>query len=769
MPKEKKLKLFGCAACPWGQDKEQCFVPPVVPENPNLIVVLETPERPKILQRIWDKYGIRPLILGAVNCYSKKDPDIEEIKACRDAYVRPILAQFPGVPVVGYGALAASSLLGGNRKLQNLLYDAKMIDGRLALFTHHPEVYLRTRQQSVFQHIEVTTACAVRDNLIYHSMTTDWKEGLDWIFSSDEIILDVETENPPLPVLEPGEKPKKQSNLTYPWLGGKLAWIGLRANGKSYTWNVYDQYNSLLMDELKHRFAEYKGTIIGHNVKGDLVFLGYYGIRAPKARLWDTLIWLKSQTVWSTEGNGLKWQAKRHFEAPAYEAVIHSQWDQKIPTSQIDFEQMRNYLAGDLIYTDDLAQHQAKYPMTYAFQLSMDYLPAITDMELHGFHVDVDVVIEEIAKNVEGQKHVRTEIDTIAKTMGFNEFNPQSSQQILKLLGSVGIRLNTTDADTLEQNAHRHPLLEKLSKLRKLVKKKSTYWDTFLKWGTYDAGDGGVHAQYGVQGTEGGRLNCRNPNMQNPPESVRQCFVSRYPGGRLLDPDLASLEYRLIAHASQDPTLCGMFQRAGFSTKKDINDIHIAAAMAVYTLSVENAFARRSDGKTVNYMGVYGGGYGKFLETSGLLDDENSQRIFKKIKSLYPRVEVWKEGVIRRLHNTKRVKNMFGRVREFEGMIGQDIEREAINWAIQSAGHDILIIFILELLDRFEQAGLDRILLVAELHDEPVFDAPADQWEQGAKIVEEVGLDLHRLILESFGVNLSVPIFAECKVLEKWK
>jgi DNA polymerase I-like protein with 3'-5' exonuclease and polymerase domains len=112
---------------------------------------------------------------------------------------------------------------------------------------------------------------------------------------------------------------------------------------------------------------------------------------------------------------------------------------------------------------------------------------------------------------------------------------------------------------------------------------------------------------------------------------------------------------------------------------------------------------------------------------------------------------------------------MFGRVREFEGMIGQDIEREAINWAIQSAGHDILIIFILELLDRFEQAGLDRILLVAELHDEPVFDAPADQWEQGAKIVEEVGLDLHRLILESFGVNVTVPIFSECKVLEKWK
>jgi DNA polymerase I-like protein with 3'-5' exonuclease and polymerase domains len=112
---------------------------------------------------------------------------------------------------------------------------------------------------------------------------------------------------------------------------------------------------------------------------------------------------------------------------------------------------------------------------------------------------------------------------------------------------------------------------------------------------------------------------------------------------------------------------------------------------------------------------------------------------------------------------------MFGRVREFEGEITPDIEREAINWVIQSAGHDILIIFILELLDRFEAEGLDKTLLAAELHDEPVFDAPADQWERGARIVEEVGLNLNQLILESFGVDISVPIFAECKVLERWK
>jgi len=257
--------------------------------------------------------------------------------------------------------------------------------------------------------------------------------------------------------------------------------------------------------------------------------------------------------------------------------------------------------------------------------------------------------------------------------------------------------------------------------------------------------------------------------MQNPPEKVRHCFISRYPGGRLLDPDLSALEYRLIAHVSQDETLCGMFRRKGYSTTKDKDDIHVAAAMMVYELAVTEAIARRGEGKTINYMGVYGGGYEKFLETSGLPDSLESRTIFNKIKSLYSGVEKWKQDAIRRLHLTGRVVNVFGRVRQFDGEITPEIEREAINWVIQSAGHDILIIFVLELVRRFAGAGLLSILMVAELHDEPVFDVSAEEYAQGAKIVEEVGLGLNQLILDCFGVDISVPIFAECKVLEVWK
>jgi DNA polymerase I-like protein with 3'-5' exonuclease and polymerase domains len=171
----------------------------------------------------------------------------------------------------------------------------------------------------------------------------------------------------------------------------------------------------------------------------------------------------------------------------------------------------------------------------------------------------------------------------------------------------------------------------------------------------------------------------------------------------------------------------------------------------------------------VNYAGVYGARYEKFLETSGLPDSPESEAIFDKIKNLYSGVEKWKQDTIRRLYRTRRVVNVFGRVRQFNEQITPEIEREAINWVIQSAGHDILIIFVLELVNRFREAGLNDILLTAELHDEPVFDASAEEYAQGAKIVEEVGLGLNQLILACFGVDISVPIFAECKVLAVWK
>jgi DNA polymerase-1 len=141
---------------------------------------------------------------------------------------------------------------------------------------------------------------------------------------------------------------------------------------------------------------------------------------------------------------------------------------------------------------------------------------------------------------------------------------------------------------------------------------------------------------------------------------------------------------------------------------------------------------------------------------------------YRKAQRLYPMVSDWKKWVIRRLNETRKITNMFGRHRQFR-YVDAAVEREAVNWLIQSAGHDVVTIFTLEVLDRLTEAGLTNTLLVDEVHDEPVFDSPPNEVERATAIIEKVGREINGLVEDSFGVSLRVPVYAEVKILDCWE
>src|SRR3989304_201730 len=124
MPKEKAPKLFGCAACPWGEHKPQMFVQPEEPVDPNLIVLGEAPGKTELedgvpfvgragelLRDILSGVGARPVIVNSANCFNEDKPTTEVITACREAYVKPTLDKYPGLPILSLGNFAASSIL----------------------------------------------------------------------------------------------------------------------------------------------------------------------------------------------------------------------------------------------------------------------------------------------------------------------------------------------------------------------------------------------------------------------------------------------------------------------------------------------------------------------------------------------------------------------------------------------------------------------------------------------------------------------------------
>jgi DNA polymerase-1 len=232
----------------------------------------------------------------------------------------------------------------------------------------------------------------------------------------------------------------------------------------------------------------------------------------------------------------------------------------------------------------------------------------------------------------------------------------------------------------------------------------------------------------------------------------------------LVDPDLSSLEYRLIAHAAGEHKLISAFKRG--------NDIHAAMFYNIFKRDPKNEVERKAGGKTPNYCSIYGGGKKKFVsvvlkDMKGLTRKDVERIYYEKVKGAYLAVDDWKEKVIDELHERHKIKNLFGRVREFRKYITQDDEREAINWIIQSSGHDILEIYLMEVVDQL--GGEENILLVNEIHDAFVLDCAKDQYKKAAEVVEKVGHNLNILIEERFGVRMRVPILAEAKILKEWK
>src|ERR1700693_311476 len=223
-------------------------------------------------------------------------------------------------------------------------------------------------------------------------------------------------------------------------------------------------------------------------------------------------------------------------------------------------------------------------------------------------------------------------------------FNPRSPKQVLEYLKSQGIRLPDSSEATLEVHKDRHPLIASLLELRTLVKLNGTLTG-YRKWIDKDSL---IHPSYGVEGTETGRCNCYDPNNQNVDPAMRGIFTSRFEGGKLISPDCSALEYREIAHASEDPILLKIF--------RDGKDIHKMAAVMLTGLPEDQITSElRRENKTTNYADCYGCGKDRFY---GMLGRED-EALFYKAKNMYPGVNLFKRKIEAQLGHTGTISNIF--------------------------------------------------------------------------------------------------------------
>jgi DNA polymerase-1 len=327
------------------------------------------------------------------------------------------------------------------------------------------------------------------------------------------------------------------------------------------------------------------------------------------------------------------------------------------------------------------------------------------------------------------------------------EFTLGSPKQLEEILfGRLGLSRKrrgktgySTDARVLQAIRDEHPVIPKIERWRELTKLAQTYLDALP---LLIAADGRIHTTFNQTAAATGRLSSNNPNLQNIPirtplgREIRACFVAE-PGDLLVSADYSQVELRLLAHIAGEDVLKEIFRRG--------EDVHTATACRVFGVSPEQIDpAMRSKSKMINYGIVYG------LSAYGMADrldipQEEADEFIQRYMAGFPAVGRFIEETIEQGTEHGYVSTLFGRRRQVPELrarrwdLRKQGERFAVNMVIQGTAADIMKVAMVRCDRAVAEAGL-RSRLILQIHDELLFEGPADEAERVKQIAcEQMG------------------------------
>ncbi len=398
------------------------------------------------------------------------------------------------------------------------------------------------------------------------------------------------------------------------------------------------------------------------------------------------------------------------------------------------------------------------------FGLELPLVSVLANMELNGITVQEEVLREleeEIDKSLSQLKR------EIIEMAGF-EFNINSPKQLgfvlfeklnlpVKKKGKTGY---STDAKVLHDLSAYHPIASKLLKYRMVAKLKSTYLEGLRP--LISKRTGRIHTTFNQAVTATGRLSSTYPNLQNIPSKLeegrrlRQAFTSSKKGNLLLAADYSQIELRILAHFSKDDNLVDAFRRG--------QDIHSRTAAEVFNVALEDVtFSMRGRAKAVNFGIIYGiSDYG--LSQDLQISRAEAKKYIESYFERYPGVKRYVEECIATARQKGYVTTVLNRRRYLFDINHSHFskrsfaERMARNTPIQGSAADIIKKAMLFIDSVLKKESFEAALLL-QVHDELIFELPAEEIEEVTKSV--------KTIMENV-VPLDVPLKVDFKAGKDW-
>jgi DNA polymerase-1 len=398
-----------------------------------------------------------------------------------------------------------------------------------------------------------------------------------------------------------------------------------------------------------------------------------------------------------------------------------------------------------------------------------------------------------------GRKKKDTPEDVLARVTGLRkvrdgfkpvslDFNLGSHQQVWQALAEAGIELYTNDWNeqeatyvprpSLDKTAVKqaaeapgaNPVLVEYASWAKAQKVISTYGHTLAE--KVHARTGRVHAEYN-QLVNSGRLSSNNPNAQNMPPKVRQCFEAEA-GNVLISADGKNQEGRIAAALSGDENLLEVF-RQGW-------DWHSMTAALAYPdrfkdwTAVGKDSPERKGCKNANFSMIYGGtgdtlyrrGYVPTKAVGDMLMAAGAAFAPKVAKQAQLNADhAVEQGFVVTASGRKRYFNLppkppysrkskaYARWMHTKG----GIRRAAMNHPIQGTGADIMKQAMVYLRKPLEAVGFKLVCMV---HDSLVYEGPRPYAGEAKAVIEGGFLRAAR----QFITNLDIP--GEAEEMVQW-
>ncbi|KAB7668017.1 DNA polymerase I [Bacillus sp. B1-b2] len=396
------------------------------------------------------------------------------------------------------------------------------------------------------------------------------------------------------------------------------------------------------------------------------------------------------------------------------------------------------------------------------YDLELPLSLVLADMESTGVKVDTERLKTMGLELTERLKQIEGRIYELAGDT-FNINSPKQLGVILfEKLGLPVVKKTktgySTSADVLEQLASSHEIIREILEYRQLGKLQSTYIEGLQKV----VHNSRIHTRFNQVLTQTGRLSSIDPNLQNIPirleegRKIREAFVPTEEDWVIFAADYSQIELRVLAHIANDERLIEAF--------KEDHDIHTETAMSVFHVGAEEVTSNmRRHAKAVNFGIVYGiSDYG--LSQSLHITRKEAAKFIERYLESYPGVKNYMEEVVIEAKQKGYVSTLLQRRRYLPDITSRNFnlrsfaERTAMNTPIQGSAADIIKKAMIEMAKRLEAEGLQAKLLL-QVHDELIFEAPADEIEKLKEIVPDV--------MEN-AVELSVPLKVDYAYGKTW-